>query len=337
MTRSVGPMLPFACAATFVTSLAILRALLSRRLSKLAVDQPNERSLHKQPVPRTGGLAILIGASVGISFQPTRDLLLLWGLLLGLGMLSFLDDRAGLSVRLRLAMQFGAGIAAALAYEHLSWPFFVPGVLTTVWMVNLYNFMDGSDGLAGGMAALGFSAYAAGCVLGGDPTGALVSGCLGAGAAAFLVGNFPPARIFMGDAGSTSLGFAAAAIGLHGFSTQLWPLWFPGLVFLPFIGDATVTLARRALRGERVWQAHREHYYQRMIRSGWSHRRMAWVAYALMLGTGGSAVLTLRFIPAAGWPVLASWVLVIAALMRAVDQQWSTGMAARGERDGRAR
>jgi UDP-N-acetylmuramyl pentapeptide phosphotransferase/UDP-N-acetylglucosamine-1-phosphate transferase len=98
--------------------------------------------------------------------------------------------------------------------------------------------------------------------------------CAGVAAAAagFLCFNFHPARIFMGDVGSVPLGFTAGALGLVGWRSGAWPLWFPLLVFAPFILDATVTLLRRALRGEKVWQAHRSHYYQRMVQMGLGHR-----------------------------------------------------------------
>jgi len=152
-------------------------------------------------------------------------------------------------------------------------------ILAVGWITNLYNFMDGSDGLAGGMSVIGFGAYA--LAAGASPL-ATVSLCIAAAAGAFLVFNFHPARIFLGDVGSIPLGFLAGALGLVGWRGDAWPLWFPLLVFAPFIADATVTLARRAARGERVWQAHREHYYQRLVRSRLGHRGTAALAYVAM-------------------------------------------------------
>jgi len=105
------------------------------------------------------------------------------------------------------------------------------------------------------------------------------------------VHNHHPARIFLGDVGSIPLGFLAAALGLAGWRNDLWPLWFPVLVFGPFIADATITLVKRAIRGERVWQAHRSHYYQRMVLMGLGHRRTAWVGYALMAACAAAALL----------------------------------------------
>ena len=166
--------------------------------------------------------------------------------------------------------------------------------LATMWVTNLYNFMDGSDGLAGGMALFGFGAYALAAWLAGDAVFVVVAASIAAAAAAFLVFNFPPAKVFMGDAGSIPLGFLAAALGILGWRAGHWPLWFPVLVFSPFIIDASVTLARRLLRGERVWRAHRSHYYQRLVQLGWGHRNTALAEYALMAGCGAARALGAR-------------------------------------------
>ncbi|MEY4509006.1 MAG: hypothetical protein RLZZ450_1128 [Pseudomonadota bacterium] len=297
--------------------------LLVPRLQGLALDRPNERSLHKQVVPRTGGLAVLLGVTLALAPFGRSETRAFWAVALCLGVVSFIDDRRGLPVLVRLLAQLGAASAVLVLFGHgqPAW-WLALAVLTTLWMTNLYNFMDGADGLAGGMGVLGFSSYAAAAWEADDAGMATLCACLAASTLAFLSRNLPPARIFMGDSGSTVLGFCAAAVGLYGHATQLWPLWFPGLVFLPFALDATVTLLRRAARRERLWQAHREHYYQRLIRSGWSHRQMACVAYLLMLGVGSSAVLTLTFVPTAGWLVLAAWLAVIGTCMTMVDARW---------------
>jgi UDP-N-acetylmuramyl pentapeptide phosphotransferase/UDP-N-acetylglucosamine-1-phosphate transferase len=106
-----------------------------------------------------------------------------------------------------------------------------------------------------------------------------------------LIHNFHPARIFLGDVGSVPLGFLAGALGIVGWNSDAWPLWFPVLVFGPFIGDATVTLLRRAFRGQAVWRAHREHYYQRMVRMGFGHRGTAIIGYAAMTVCAAAALL----------------------------------------------
>ena len=152
---------------------------------------------------------------------------------------------------------------------------------------------------------------------------------IAAAAAAFLVFNFHPARIFLGDAGAVPLGFLAAALGLIGWLQGDWTWWFPVLVFAPFIVDASVTLARRLLRRERVWRAHREHYYQKLVRLGWGHRRTALAEYALMLTTGVLALAALAL------PVLMQGVLLAAAagayllIMVSIERAWRATIEAR--------
>jgi len=111
---------------------------------------------------------------------------------------------------------------------------------------------------------------------------------------AFLLFNFPPARLFMGDAGSVPTGFLAAALSLQGWRDGEWPLWFPVMVFAPFVVDATLTLLKRIIARERIWQAHNKHYYQRLVRMGWTHRSTALAEYSLMLICGATALWALR-------------------------------------------
>ena len=225
---------------------------------------------------------------------------------LGIALLGFLDDHGHIAARWRLLGHF---LAAAWALYwlgglpplavfggllQLSWIGHVLAAFYLVWLLNLYNFMDGSDGLAGGMAVFGFGAFAWAAAMGGEAGLAVLCAGVAAAAAGFLCFNFHPARIFMGDVGSVPLGFLGGALGLVGWRAGAWPLWFPLLVFAPFIFDATVTLLRRALRGEKVWQAHRSHYYQRMVQMGLGHRGTALRAYGLMAGCGAAALAGLR-------------------------------------------
>jgi UDP-N-acetylmuramyl pentapeptide phosphotransferase/UDP-N-acetylglucosamine-1-phosphate transferase len=183
--------------------------------------------------------------------------------------------------------------------------------------------MDGSDGLAGGMAVIGFATYAIAAQRAGDaPLGAL-SISLSAASLAFLVHNFSPARIFLGDVGSIPLGFLAAGLGVLGWRDDVWPLWFPVLVFGPFIGDATLTLLRRLLRGDRVWQAHREHYYQRMVRMGLGHRGTALAVYACMIACALAALAGRSQPPAIQAAVFGAASALLAAVAIWVDVRWS--------------
>lgn len=135
----------------------------------------------------------------------------------------------------------------------------------------------------------------------------------------------------MGDVGSIPLGFLAAALGLMGWQQGAWPLWFPVLVFSPFLADASVTLLRRLARGERFWQAHREHYYQRLIRMGWGHRRTAMLEYLLMVAVTASAVAGLRLDAQGQMSMLVIWIVVLGCMMLAVDSLWRRFMHASSE------
>jgi UDP-GlcNAc:undecaprenyl-phosphate GlcNAc-1-phosphate transferase len=275
---------------SFVVTLLAVRMLISR-FGHLALDEPNARSLHERPVPRTGGIAVLLGASTAFAFGGA-PLWLLAALALTLGIVSLADDLH----RLPTLGRFTAHLAAAaIAVWYLLSPMqlieMVLLVIAVTWITDLYNFMDGSDGLAGGMATIGFGTYAFAAWLSGEAAIAALCIALSAASAAFLLHNVHPARIFLGDVGSIPLGFLVGALGLAGWRNDAWPLWFPVLVFGPFIADATVTLARRLFRGEKVWKAHREHYYQRMVLMGLGHRRTALLGYAVMGLCGGAALI----------------------------------------------
>jgi UDP-GlcNAc:undecaprenyl-phosphate/decaprenyl-phosphate GlcNAc-1-phosphate transferase len=193
-------------------------------------------------------------------------------------------------------------------------------LLLTVWMTNLYNFMDGSDGLAGGMTLFGFTFYGIAALLVHNETLAMMNFAVGAATLGFLYYNFPPARVFMGDAGSIPLGFLVAAMGLWGWQQGCWSAWFPLLVFSPFIADASVTLLKRTLRGVKITEAHREHYYQRAILLGWSHRKLALVEYLLMLGSGSLALLGLN--QKFPWQAILVCAGIYGVLMLSLDMAW---------------
>lgn len=291
---------------------------------RLPLDRPNQRSLHTTPTPRSGGLVatpvVLVAWIALIPAVPWP----IWGACALLFVVSALDDVRSLPVVARFACHLAAAALATLGVGSQSWNFisiFI-AVFAIGWMTNLFNFMDGSDGLAGGMAVVGFGTYGLAAWLGAEPSLALAAWVLAGAAAGFLAWNFPPAKVFLGDAGSIPFGGMAGALGLLGWSRGLWPAWFPLLVFAPFILDASVTLARRTLRGEKIWQAHREHYYQRLVRLGWGHRRTAMVEYALMLVCAGAALAGLKLDSS-----LHAWLLVgssgtFVLLMVLIDRAW---------------
>jgi len=317
---------------------ALLSWLVCRQLVRAGgrlMDLPNERSLHDRPTPRGGGLGILAGIALCLPWLAPGSLPFLVVLMaLLVGAFSFLDDLHPLSPLIRLAVQgllAAAAVGAGLGLARLPFPGWVLDLpmwagwvltwLWLVWMTNLYNFMDGMDGFAGGMSVVGFGTLGLLGWQGGDMQFALICLMVVAASVAFLWYNFPPARLFMGDVGSAALGFLAAGLMLWGQRRGLFPLWLGLLVFSPFVVDATVTLIRRLLHGERVWQAHRTHYYQRLARSGWGHRRTVLAEYTLMLACAATALWIHDRGAALQWGALLAWGLIYLALMRWVDRR----------------
>lgn len=261
-------------------TLALRRYALVRQI----IDVPNARSSHSVPTPRGGGVAIVLaylGALVFWRIYAGVADGLFWSLLLGGGVIAavgFRDDQVGLPARVRFGFHL---FAAALAVWNLGgWPVLdlgfsalhwgmagaVMAVLGLAWSINLYNFMDGIDGLAGMQAV--FVAGAGGALIWLGGYDAMPLWLLAAASAGFLLLNWPPAKIFMGDAGSGFLGYALGVHALHATTSGSTPIW-PWLILLAvFVVDATLTLLRRALRGIRVTDAHRTHAYQ------WASRRL---------------------------------------------------------------
>jgi len=309
---------------SFAVTFATILWLLKNKLSLIALDRPNPRSLHAAPMPRTGGLGVIAGIIFAGIF-----LGLPWQLWAALGILlavSLVDDIYGLSAVWRLLAHFAA---AALAMANLILSSLDPylillAVVITAWVTNLYNFMDGSDGLAGGMAVFGFGFYGVAAWLSGNEIFALLNFSIAAAAMAFLLFNFHPAKIFLGDAGSIPLGFLAAALGGLGWMQNDWRLWFPFLVFSPFILDASVTLIKRLLSRKKIWEAHREHYYQRLVQVGWGHGKTAWFEYALMLAVGGSALWAMRQDNALQIVLLVFWGVSYMLAMIIFDRYWAS-------------
>jgi len=264
------------------------------------LDAPNERSLHEHPTPRTGGLAILISIAMAwllLAYLYHWPDAMSWiaGTALLVAAVSLIDDLKELSPLLRILVHAVAAVILIVGDLSLAG---VVGVIFTwfaiVWMLNLYNFMDGIDGFAGGMTCFGFAFLATAGWMSGAEVYALYSASVAVAALGFLMLNFPPAKIFMGDAGSATLGLLAAAFSLWGMHDGLFVWWFPVLVFSPFIVDATVTLMRRIFNRERIWEAHRSHYYQQLVQAGWGHKKTVLAEYLLMILCGVSGLLALQ-------------------------------------------
>ena len=272
-------------------------------------DAPNERSMHRVPVPVGGGLAIVATALIlwplwqGTVSNPH---LLLLASFAGLGALSWIDDRRALSPAIRLSAQAVAVVLclASLAPEARVLPVVpiaVERVLTGLawlWFINLFNFMDGIDGLAGSEAiavALGYLLLLTFAGLDG-PLWHLAL-IVAAAAAGYLFWNWHPAKVFMGDAGSIPLGFL---LGWLMLDLALSGYWAAALILpLYFVADATFTLFRRGLRGEKPWHAHREHFYQRAVLGGATPPGVVW-----RVGAGNAVLIALALVSFT-YPVLA--------------------------------
>lgn len=271
-------------AGAFVASFLLVRAVRRFAVSRGMLDHPDDRRSHDSPVPRGGGIAVSIvqtGAFVVLwtVFDSRRtSLLLLLGALAAVAVVGWLDDRRGLGPSPRLGVHALAGLLVAIAAMNLvpgaGW---MPGLWFAFWLfwtvasVNVVNFMDGIDGLVASQTIIA-GAYIALLA----PWPSLAAGfslCLAAAMAGFLLWNWSPARIFLGDAGSGSAGLLLVLAGLLTVAAAGAGVVRVFLPLCPMFLDATVTLWRRWRRGERVTRAHRSHLYQRLANGAWGHAR----------------------------------------------------------------
>ena len=283
-----------------VRSVALRRGLL---------DIPNERSSHVAPTPRLGGIGILvaIAATTAVGAAAigtlTARLVLVLALAAALSLVSLRDDLRGLPALVRLTVHLTtAGLAVWwLGPLDLSrvWPAagaasgLAAQAVTVLWLagfINAFNFMDGTDGIAALQALIAGASWSLAFAWGHDPAAVLLACAITAASAGFLVHNWSPASIFMGDVGSAPLGFLLAVLPLLveppvSLLTAVLPVW-------PFVFDTAFTLVRRAGRGENLLEAHRSHLYQRLAGCGWSHGRIALVYGGLAMAGALIAVAT---------------------------------------------
>jgi UDP-N-acetylmuramyl pentapeptide phosphotransferase/UDP-N-acetylglucosamine-1-phosphate transferase len=334
MAHWVPPILAFLLPLG-ATALGV-RLLLPWLRARAVLDHPNERSSHKHPTPRGGGIvvvAVLVAAFWVIQVAtdaPLWRLALLTAALLALAAISWFDDRRGAPVWLRLLVQLiaiGIGLVA-IGIEPLAqrlgvpaWLLGIPLALAWMWFVNLYNFMDGIDGITGvETACIGVGLVALAVVTLGSVAGQALMGLALAGAAiGFLVWNWHPARIFLGDVGSVPLGYIVGGLLIQAVVAGHWA----AALILPlyYLADATIVLLARALSGQKPWEAHKSHFYQRAHQGGLSHGQVsaciaavnvvlialaaaaalgwAWLALAM---AAGAVVLLLAFFSARGAP-----------------------------------
>jgi UDP-N-acetylmuramyl pentapeptide phosphotransferase/UDP-N-acetylglucosamine-1-phosphate transferase len=264
-----------------------------------ALDIPNPRSSHTRPTLRGGGLVIVAGFFAGLiawlasggSLSP-RAIGWLVGAVL-VAAVSFVDDLRPLPAMPRLVAHIGGAILLTLAGVQAGDTSLILAFIYVILLTNVYNFMDGIDGLAASQAIIAGIAMA---VAGTLTTNALVTvsgGLLAAASAGFALYNVPPARMFMGDVGSTFLGFSFAGLSLLasiGVGGGKLPIEFGLVLFAPFVFDSLVTLSRRVVRGERWYAAHRSHYYQRLVDRGLTHLQVTGLYAGLGLVAAAAAL-----------------------------------------------
>lgn len=279
----------FFAVVVLLISFALTWVLRRYALARSLMDIPNARSSHSIPTPRGGGVAIVIAFLLATLVAQVAGLIEVsggWALLGaggGVAILGFLDDHGHIAARWRLLGHFCAALWALYwlgglppvvlfgSILDLGWFGHFVAAFYLVWMLNLYNFMDGIDGIAsveavtvclGGCLLYGLSGYA---------THALLPLLLAMAVLGFLIWNFPPARIFMGDAGSGFLGVVLAILSLQAASVSAQLLWSWIILLGVFVVDATFTLIRRLVRGDKVYEAHRSHAYQYASRQFGKH------------------------------------------------------------------
>jgi Fuc2NAc and GlcNAc transferase len=310
VVQAFGPItFGFAALSLMVSAAGVWGSIrIAKRVGMM--DIPNHRSSHSLPTPRMGGVPMVAAAVLafgGWVLLAAKDANVQRGLpytflfALAMFLLGFYDDLRNLSPLFRFLVQF---VSALLLLVFLApilpdvpfwkwvlprWTWIVPGAFWGVWMLNLYNFMDGIDGLAGGEAAVASSFFFMVFAYYGQSGWAVANLVVAAASMGFLVHNWPPARIFMGDAGSAFLGsFYGMQFVVAALST---PVPFPVLVlpFANFILDTTFTLFRRLIRREKWYQAHRSHFYQRMTDLGMTHSKVTSIELVVVTASCAAA------------------------------------------------
>ena len=322
--------------ASGAASLGLTGVVRAYALSHGMLDRPNARSSHTKPTPRGGGIALILASvlgiilAVGVKLTEPHDALTIVVGMLVLGTVGAIDDVHSVGASARLTAH--AGVAAWTLFMFDGLPVlhlgstsvqlgaagYVLGVLGIVWSINLFNFMDGIDGLAGSQSALILGTVGLLLLWRGDSSLGTIALVVSASAAGFLVWNWPPAKIFMGDAGSGVIGYLVAAIAIGSENRRSVPLLAFVIISGLFVADATITLVRRVARGEHPADAHREHAYQRLTRMWGSHRSVsaASVAVTLLLALIAAVATT---IPSLLLPSLFAALILVGALLVAIE------------------
>jgi len=280
------------------------------------IDHPGERHSHTVATPRGGGAGLILALLIVSLWAGSGDGGFWTSCALpGVAVLSLLgwwDDHAPLSARIRFLIQLAVSIYLIGCTVHSGWfggevlnrVIYLIGVaLFLLWMTNLYNFMDGSNGMAGLQGVFGGVVLA--CLFGqaAEHDAAVAAALLAACCLGFLPWNLGRARVFMGDTGSLALGFALGALLVYGVAIQAFDLPVALMVMLVFLTDSTLTLLLRVLKGEQWYTAHRQHLYQRLIAHGWTHGRVVLLYQAINLTLVVPGIIVADNYPALAWPV----------------------------------
>ncbi|MFO1436501.1 MAG: glycosyltransferase family 4 protein [Gammaproteobacteria bacterium] len=285
--------LAFAFIGSFLLALTLTRVARRYAIRRALLDVPNARSSHLVPTPRGGGIAIavtVIAAIVVLYLNSTirgdfAAIVVVGGSAVAL--VGWIDDHRSLSIGIRAGVQFlSATLAVVILWMSRGHELFGSDPMLTmgaaaitvfgiVWGINFFNFLDGTDGYAGCEAVFTALVFSLVFMRAKDGGVSMFCLCIAGASAGFLVWNWAPAKIFMGDVGSCFLGYVFGLVALHGYIRGAAPAWFWVTILGVFFWDATLTLIRRMLAGEPWLSAHRTHAYQRLHQLGWSHARIA--------------------------------------------------------------
>lgn len=311
MTTTLIPVLCAIAAGAITLLLTPPAARLARLVG--AVDEPSGRRIHTRPTPRLGGLAIMVGAVVPMLWYLPEDAEgrgLIAGAVL-VALLGAVDDAVGLDPLMKLTGQAACAavpVAAGLTIDHITLPLLGVGnlgplqyPLTILWfvaIVNIINFIDGMDGLAAGVTGIGATSFAIIAASLNRPEAAVAAAALAGACAAFLVWNFHPAKIFMGDSGSMFLGFMVAGVAVSGVmkSAAAVAVVLPLLVLAIPILDTSFVVLKRLKHGRPVYAADRSHFHHRFFTIGWGQRKTVLAMYA-WCALMGAVALAIRFVP----------------------------------------
>jgi len=276
---------PISFLMSFVISLATIKITIKILTKTKTLDIPNERSSHNIPTPKGAGLGIIATLLIiYYTFFPITDFLFT-GAVLILTILSFMNDNKQISIVIRLIVQIALTIIVLIFWPPLKDVVFLNGIiplwleniiifLLIIWLINLFNFMDGIDGISGIQCIIigigvGSSLYLSQGVYELEQ---IVAGFIAGSGLAFLLWNWQPARIFLGDAGSIPLGFINAVLILLLCKNDLW--YVAIIINNYYFFDASITLLRRIKMRKKPWKAHKDHFYQKAIQNGYSHSKV---------------------------------------------------------------